>query len=617
MRTINIFKSFKLSIFFLFLNVSLVAQNEVSKWYFGHYAGLDFSTNPPTVLNNSSMNTMDGCSSISDASGNLLFYTNGVTVWDKTHQVMANGTGLLGNFSSTQSALIIKKPGSSSLYYIFTVYYYSFAYSIVDIGLAAGNGSITIKNVLLPAWPGEKLTAAKHCNGTDVWVIMLGNGFNAFHLSSTGIDTNAVTTWIGGSYYFPSLNGTIKASPNARKIAHANYTGGLELYDFDNSTGVLSNLITIKDGFNNEMIYGCEFSPDGTKLYAAGYNPNVIYQWNLCAGADSASIVSSQYTIASSPATSQLLTLQSALNGKIYIARASAKTLAVINNPNALGINCNYMDTAQSVAPNICNNGLPNFLTSFFEKKPSTLSFTFDISKSCLTSTFSPPAALTCPSSGYNLSGLTWLFGDVSSGSANTSTLLTPTHTFSKPGNYTVTLLANYNCSSDTYTQVVSIGTNLQLHPIPQSSICLGEFVAINVAGADTYLWSNNSTATQVVVSPTSTSSYSVTGTTNAMNCSNSDSILITVMPCTGLNGYDNSPAFIKVSPNPSSGILYVNTRIPAKLYVYNAMGEIIFGPEPVNGDHKIDLKEFPPAVYNLIFQTNVSSHSIKVIKAE
>ena len=64
------------------------------------------------------INSGEGSSSISDSNGQLLFYTDGVTVWDKNNAVMQNGTGLMGNGSSTQSALIV--PCTCDKYFIFT-----------------------------------------------------------------------------------------------------------------------------------------------------------------------------------------------------------------------------------------------------------------------------------------------------------------------------------------------------------------------------------------------------------------------------------------------------------------------------------------------------------------
>src|SRR5688572_759904 len=104
----------------LFFCIHLFSQNEGRFWYFGNYAGLDFSTSPPTVLTNGAVSTSEGCTSISDAPGNLVLYTNGINVIDANHGNMANGFGLNGHQSTTQAALVVKQPGNSSIYYIFT-----------------------------------------------------------------------------------------------------------------------------------------------------------------------------------------------------------------------------------------------------------------------------------------------------------------------------------------------------------------------------------------------------------------------------------------------------------------------------------------------------------------
>lgn len=88
------------------------AQNEGNIWYFGASAGLDFNSGVPIALTDGQLNTGEGCSSIADNNGDLLFYTDGMTAYNKNHTIMPNGSGLLGNSSSTQSGIIVKKPGS-------------------------------------------------------------------------------------------------------------------------------------------------------------------------------------------------------------------------------------------------------------------------------------------------------------------------------------------------------------------------------------------------------------------------------------------------------------------------------------------------------------------------
>lgn len=161
----TLFKKYILFVLFCFKSKS---QNETNNWYFGANAGLNFSTIPPTILTNGMLITTEGCSSISDAFGNILFYSDGITVYDKTHNIMSNGTGLFGNSSTTQSSIIVKEPGNNNIYYIFTLGASgsgSLCSSKVDMNLSAGMVSVTVKNNLLGTIISEKLTSVKHCNG--------------------------------------------------------------------------------------------------------------------------------------------------------------------------------------------------------------------------------------------------------------------------------------------------------------------------------------------------------------------------------------------------------------------------------------------------------------------
>jgi hypothetical protein len=108
-----------LAVVFIFLSSVVFSQGETDNWYFGQNAGLNFATNPPTPLLDGELDTNEGCAVLSDSDGNLLFYTDGSTVWNRNHDIMMNGTGLLGDSSSTQSAIIIPKPEDNNIFYIF------------------------------------------------------------------------------------------------------------------------------------------------------------------------------------------------------------------------------------------------------------------------------------------------------------------------------------------------------------------------------------------------------------------------------------------------------------------------------------------------------------------
>src|SRR5437773_2346307 len=98
----------------------LLSQKQAERWYFGINAGLNFNSGQPVVMTDGALSTAEGCSSIADSNGQLLFYTDGITVYNKQHHAMANSGDLMGDISSTQSALIVPTPGNAQQYYVFT-----------------------------------------------------------------------------------------------------------------------------------------------------------------------------------------------------------------------------------------------------------------------------------------------------------------------------------------------------------------------------------------------------------------------------------------------------------------------------------------------------------------
>lgn len=528
---------------FLLATGGLFAQNETNRWYFGAYAGLNFNTNPPTTLTNSGMYVDEGCTSASDANGNLLFYGSASAVFNQQHSAMANGMGLSGHNSSSQGALAVKQPGNSNIYYYFTLDAQNMnglglSYSIINMSLAAGMGSVTTKNVPLYTPSTEKLTAVKHCNGVDVWIMSHdwnSDAFRAYLLTAAGINPTPVVTTIGQVHSGGPTNnsmamGCMKFSPSGHKLAVSipgpgNYAN-VELYDFDRATGIVSNqLILVGNMFQP---YGCEFSHDGSRLYAGGwYTP--LYQWDLCAGSGPA-IVASQYTTA----TTQITGMQMASNGKIYVSRAYQQQLGVINNPNALGAACNYVNLAQSVAPKSLMFNLPNFVTSYFDQSPApapALPFSYNVS--CQTASFTaqlPAPLVTCTSPSYSVTNALWDFGDPLSGASNTSAAFNPLHTYSAAGSYTVKLIL-YRCKTDTLVQTITIapsGPNLAL--TGPASLCAGNAAALMATGAASYSWSTGATSPGITVSPATTTVYSVVGT-GTDNCQSAASFTMAVLP--------------------------------------------------------------------------------------
>lgn len=386
----------KLLFYILFLCVlAAYGQRQAANWYFGENAGIQFdNSNNVITLNDGQLDTIEGCSSISDDDGNLLFYTDGATVYTSAHTIMRNGTGLLGDESSTQSAIVVPKPDDPTIYYIFTVGSNQTAngmkYSVVDMTRGMGLGEVILKNENLLSQSAEKIAAVlKDCETGAIWVLGLSdfNGtstatldtFHAFEVTDAGVNTTAVRSnfdRIG----ITDMRGYLKLSPDGTKLACANVDNGLFLFDFDVATGIVSNRRRLNIPSTNNQPYGAEFSPNSQVLYVTSYNDasaqdnnpashhSVLLQYNLAAADISASavIIDDRDLYRSA--------LQLGPDGKIYRSMAAAygvglPFLSTIENPNQLGLMCDYQHQSISLGTNNSTQGLPPFIASFFTEK--------------------------------------------------------------------------------------------------------------------------------------------------------------------------------------------------------------------------------------------------------
>ncbi|MFD0797316.1 T9SS type B sorting domain-containing protein [Maribacter chungangensis] len=448
--------------FFVLFGLCTNAQQEASIWYFGRNAGLDFSTGVPTAITDGQTFTNEGTATISDSNGDLLFYTDGSTVWNRNHDIMPNGSGLNGDFSSTQSAIIIPLPENDTIYYVFTVddggEENGFQYTIVDITLDGGLGDVTTKNVLLTTPTAEKLTAVQHANNRDIWVLthQYGtNNFLAYLVTPAGINTVPVTTAIGKEYpileYGLGTRGYMKVSPDGSMVAIASFLH-LELLKFDDTNGVFSDPIVLNDYYANRfnldnflLHYGVEFSPDSSKLYCSSDIREVFMPitYNI-----TQFDISSYTTNDIQDSAVELVhksnlrpgAMQLALDGKIYVSLDAKPSLGVINEPNTSGLACDYVENAIELNSGISVLGLPPFIQSYFlvgievENLCSGNGTSFEVNSS------------------ETIVSALWNFGD-----GVTSTEERPLHNYTTGGIYTVSVTVTTATNTKTETRVIVI----------------------------------------------------------------------------------------------------------------------------------------------------------------
>lgn len=471
-------------IFCLSLGVHAQFQNgiwvgkEANNWYFGNYAGVNFNTTPPTALTNGQLGgpnnipQQEGVGSISDADGNLLFYTNGLSVWNAQHQVMENGFGLNGDNSTSQSGLIVPQP-ETNRYYIFTMddeCSDSFLfYTIVDMDLQGGLGEVVEKNTQLTSFPiSEHLSTTFHADKERIWLtahkgnradgcdFISTNEFVSFLMSNTGISTTPVSSFAGelvnNSY------GQMKISPNGKKLAVTNsifyfdqtLSKSIELFDFDNSTGEVSNALNLTFLINTDT-YGLEFSPNSNYLYVSTlYGNERIYQFDISSN-DASEILNSSTTINNvGTMVDAFFALQLGPDGKIYQVNRSGTSLSVINFPNNPGASSGYQLSQISLMNREGAYGLPGLISSYFES--GILYNQGCIGEETQFSTIRIPG----------IDNIFWDFGDPNSGSQNTSTALEPTHIYESTGTYIVTAQIETNgVIQDISTEVVIVNLDV------------------------------------------------------------------------------------------------------------------------------------------------------------
>lgn len=609
----------------LFSGSGVLAQKETTQWYFGSGTARDFLMSPPAQLTcNPILPTGNSAATISmaDSAGNLLFYSNGYQVYNATQTLMANGGGLISG-PATPQGLAVKIPGSNTEYYLFTAGINSLQglyCSKLDMSLAAGLGSVTVKNMLLSDSSNLQMAATMHCNGTDIWLLshkMYTSQYTAYLITAAGINTTPVLS-VAGPTMAHNAPGQLKISPNGSKVALALHYFGYGIFDFDNSTGIVSNYQGFGPFPGSQYCQGVEFSPDGTKLYGVQTGtPYFALQWDLCAGSPSA-IAASQTTLAINTLNHNRNHLQIAPNGKIYytLTQPGKGCFGVIHQPNRAGLACQFQDTGDC-GTKIPYGGLPGFVSNLFRQK---IAFTY--TAQCQSASFHAFGSefgqcYQVAASGYSNLTASWDFGDPGSGTANTSNQVNPVHYFSGVGTYSVRAILNYKCRTDTIIQSVTISNaNPSFTITGPAAICPAETHTLHASGSPSlsYAWSSGQTVQALPINPSVTTVYTVTATDTITGCSTTLTHIVTMKYCVGLPEID-ALSSAALYPNPGRGLFNLESKIPVTWLVRDVLGRtIIQSAEPANRT-LIDLTNFGAGMYFVELQSESARRTILLQK--
>lgn len=107
---------------------------------------------------------------------------------------------------------------------------------------------------------------------------------------------------------------------------------------------------------------------------------------------------------------------------------------------------------------------------------------------------------------------------------------ITPSAIVSPTSNTTYTATGTSICGSDTKTIHVVVLPSPSLNITPsQSLVCKGSAITLTTSGANTYTWNTSSNGPSITVSPSVSTTYSVSGTNLTNNCTSTSSITIPV----------------------------------------------------------------------------------------
>lgn len=504
------FKSTILYILFIFLmgSISLKAQKEAFNWFFGNNNGITWNTTrdfnatllyggtygstvqlsglPTNISGTIPIATEEGCFSLSNSQGELQFFSDGTSIWNRNMTKM-NTTNMTGNSSSAQSGIIMPYPGNRSKYIAISQNQWSFnqmAYTVVDMTLNSGLGGIESNNTAFSGHQGllgESVSTVLNEDGTGYWVAAPGKGTNTYLNAWKVTPENGVISSTPVSTQIPGLstgtsntNGYFKFSPDRRHFVWATWGGNSLIFgDFDPEYGTFSNFRIIT-GTGAPTFYGVEFSLSGDYLYVTecpqSGATNYLYVFDFASLLAQTSGTVQNYFQSSTevkriPINStdaMMYGVQLGPDGRIYI---SGNEISVFGIPSAFLIIENPEDInnlkvykLNSFLNGTPKMGLPSFSSAWFEADLQGQT------EFCAGSTqIEFTLAILRGVGSENLAYTRWDFGDgstvVTNNNVDNGTIQTYFHAYNTVGNFTLTVTFHASDNSE----ITSMRRTLQI----------------------------------------------------------------------------------------------------------------------------------------------------------
>ncbi len=333
---------------------------------------IDFNYSPPKIYKEKKKIDMDGyCSSCSDSSGHWLFYSNGIEVHTRQHQIMHNGDSI--NYADGEiwnqykdigfpnmDGGVIPYPGHPDEYLMLhqaitfdfvneLILASPFYYSHIDMKAQNGMGSVVAPNQVIRTGNLTDYVVTKHGNGRDWWVIVAERSQPKHYIylvDSTGVNLYHEQDY-GPPFPMEEANFFFNISPDGRTYVRVDYVNGLRVYDFDRCTGLLSNLRILPffgQFGQGTAITNVEFSPDSRWLYLNSFT--TLMQMDMSSPEPYNTLDTiAEYDGFATPLPLSTDFLKSALrpDGKIhYIPGNGTLGIHALHHPNAHGLSADF-----------------------------------------------------------------------------------------------------------------------------------------------------------------------------------------------------------------------------------------------------------------------------------
>ncbi len=352
------------------------AQKNYNNWVFGQGAWINFpdAVSNPSFVERAAINQVEGCTAYSDDNGNLLFYSDGTTVWNKSHQVITNGNGLKGSWTASQGAFIFPVPGAKDKLYIICLgatersneHAY---YSIIDYSKGYAQAEVIDKNKILnDSYDGERAAVIKKPDKPGYWLILDDVAYPKYLIYDVSPSGISLFSSYSGVMNKQDNHGVVKISPNSNLIISVNSDNPeFEICRFNPFEGIIYESMMIKSTGLGKTVHGADFSPNNRFAYISSnkregsswitiLNQFDIIDYFKTDNPQLSNIVWENFNwrIASKEA------VELAPNNKVYIASPETNYISCINAPNLKYPSCNYEKQAVDLKTTRSMLGLPS-----------------------------------------------------------------------------------------------------------------------------------------------------------------------------------------------------------------------------------------------------------------